>query len=118
MSFGIVNANELDVIYKTTDFQAQLSNEQIQDINAYYNLKESYNQAIYSGFDEYTTIGSKWRDIPTTSSSINSILHGGLKQGTITEISGRGATGKTQFCMMLCATVQIPNTPLCQYQAM
>ena len=66
----------------------------------------------------FYSIGSSWRDIPTTSSSINTLLQGGLKQGTITEISGRGATGKTQFCFMMCATVQIPNTQSCQYQAL
>ena len=39
-------------------------------------------------------------------------------KGTITELSGRGGMGKTQFCMMFCATVQMANTISCQYQAM
>lgn len=91
--------------------------EQKLELDSFYQSSITTNR-VYTGYDFYYSIGSNWRDIVTTSSSINTLLHGGLKQGTITEISGRGGTGKTQFCLMFCATVQIPNTLGCQYQAM
>ena len=99
-------------------FQSSLTTEQFQEIEAFLQARKNKTYTTINGYDLYYKIGSNWRDIPTTSNSINLLLHGGLKQGTITELSGRGGMGKTQFCMMFCATVQMANTISCQYQAM
>ena len=34
---------------------------------------------------------------------------GGILSQTLTEISGESASGKTQLCMQLCLTVQLPK---------
>ena len=57
-----------------------------------------------------------WRDISTGSSEIDKLLLGGFKCGTVTEISGRGSTGKTQLVITACATAQRYNTPSHQFQ--
>ena len=36
-------------------------------------------------------------------------LSGGLLSRGITEIAGESASGKTQLCMQLCLTVQLPH---------
>ena len=33
---------------------------------------------------------------------------GGFKPGTVTELAGQAGSGKTQLCLHLCATVQLP----------
>ena len=42
--------------------------------------------------------------------TLDSILKGGLLVSGITEIAGTGAAGKTQLCLQLCLTVQLPKT--------
>jgi replicative DNA helicase len=88
------------------------------EIQEYFQKKNRLNSKLITAYDEMMDIRSKWRDIPTSSTAINTLLNGGLKRNVITELSGRGATGKTQFCMMMCANVQMTNTVLVQYQAM
>jgi len=39
---------------------------------------------------------------------LNEFLRGGILSRGITEIAGESATGKTQFCLQLCLTVQLP----------
>lgn len=118
LSFGITSELELDMVHVSNSFLSILTDEQKQELDVFYSSKQKKKKAQCTGYDMYYAIGSRWRDIPTTSPALNTLFHGGLKQGTITEISGRGGTGKTQFCMMFCATVQNPNTATCSYQAM
>ena len=40
---------------------------------------------------------------------LDNFLHGGILSSGITEITGESATGKTQLCMQLCLTVQLPT---------
>ena len=40
---------------------------------------------------------------------INDLFPGGILCNGITEIAGESASGKTQFCMQLCLTVQLPS---------
>lgn len=44
-------------------------------------------------------------------SKIDSALRGGFSRKGITQIYGSAGTGKTQFALQLCLTVQIPNLP-------
>ncbi|XP_018649696.1 putative trad-d4 [Schistosoma mansoni] len=37
--------------------------------------------------------------------NLDNLLNGGLRTGEITEIIGKSATGKTQFCLSVCASV-------------
>lgn len=49
--------------------------------------------------------------LPTFSQNIDRILDGeGIKLGTVTELLGLSGSGKTQFCLQLCAAVQIPKS--------
>lgn len=61
---------------------------------------------------------SAWKDISTNCQEMDALLGGGLKCKTITEVCGRGATGKTQLCMLMCATVQRHNSLYAQSKAM
>ncbi|KOB67083.1 RAD51C protein [Operophtera brumata] len=48
--------------------------------------------------------------IPTFSQSLDSALgNDGIQLGSVTEMLGLPATGKTQLCLQLCASVQIPK---------
>ena len=40
---------------------------------------------------------------------LDKALHGGLLVPGITEIAGTSAAGKTQLCLQLCLTVQLPR---------
>ena len=39
---------------------------------------------------------------------LDEFLGGGILSQGITEVAGESAAGKTQFCMQLCLTVQLP----------
>lgn len=48
--------------------------------------------------------------VPTFSQSIDKILgNGGVQLGSITELLGLPGSGKTQLCLQLCASVQVPK---------
>ncbi|KAI9556763.1 D repair protein RAD51-like protein [Daphnia sinensis] len=47
--------------------------------------------------------------IVTMSQNIDKILNGGVPLAKITEISGIAGVGKTQLCLQLCVTVQMPE---------
>lgn len=40
---------------------------------------------------------------------LDKALHGGLLVPGVTEIAGTSAAGKTQLCLQLCLTVQLPR---------
>lgn len=40
---------------------------------------------------------------------LNGLLHGGLLVPGVNEIAGVSASGKTQLCLQLCLTVQLPR---------
>lgn len=48
------------------------------------------------------TFGSSMRDLPTCLPSLDRILRGGVRLGTITELVGKSGTGKTQLALQLC----------------
>jgi RecA/RadA recombinase len=48
------------------------------------------------------TFGSSMRDLPTCLPSLDRILRGGIRLGTITELVGKSGTGKTQLALQLC----------------
>lgn len=48
--------------------------------------------------------------IPTFSRNLDNILGtGGIQLGSFTELLGLSGSGKTQLCLQLCASVQIPT---------
>ena len=108
--------DELEILYKTLEFQPFLSVDEQTDIQTSCSERDELAKSMYTASSLYNHIRSTWRYIYTVNSTIDSILLGGFKCGTITEISGRGATGKTQFLMTLCASVQRFNTPTRQSQ--
>jgi DNA-repair protein XRCC3 len=48
--------------------------------------------------------------LTTGCSSIDQVLEGGLLSRGVTEIAGESGAGKTQLCLQLCLTVQLPQT--------
>jgi len=74
-------------------------------------LKEAATKCVPTGF---TTAGQVLQQrgeiikLTTGSSSLDSILGGGLETGSITEIYGEYRCGKTQLCHTLCVTCQMP----------
>ena len=48
------------------------------------------------------TFGSSMRDLHTCLPSLDRILRGGVRLGTITEVVGKSGTGKTQLALQLC----------------
>jgi len=62
-------------------------------------------------FISATDYFSRRKDIvklSTGSGQLNQLLGGGIETGSITEIFGEFATGKTQICHTLCVTCQMP----------
>lgn len=47
--------------------------------------------------------------LSTGSKDLDKLLDGGIETGSITEIFGEFRTGKTQLCMHLCITAQLPS---------
>jgi recA bacterial DNA recombination protein len=95
-----------------------LSAEDKTLISTYVEKHSKERMSFHTALDEKNCIQSSWKDISTGCAAIDSILGGGLKWKTITEVCGRGATGKTQLCMLMCATVQRNNTLYSQQKAM
>ena len=50
------------------------------------------------------------RRLTTGCSSIDQVLAGGILSRGVTEIAGESGAGKTQFCLQLCLTVQLPES--------
>ncbi|CAK9196639.1 unnamed protein product [Sphagnum troendelagicum] len=53
--------------------------------------------------------------LPTGCDSLDAILEGGLREGTLTELVGASATGKTQLCMQVAASVAYKCRALVAY---
>ncbi|XP_039289275.1 DNA repair protein RAD51 homolog 3 [Nilaparvata lugens] len=51
----------------------------------------------------------KSEQIVTFSQSVDKLLDGGITLGEVTELSGASGSGKTQLCLQLCISVQIPT---------
>lgn len=52
---------------------------------------------------------NKVKDIPTLCRSLDALLDGGIKVGTLTQVVGLPGVGKTCFSLQLCLNVQIPK---------
>lgn len=96
--------------------QQYLTLEEQTDIQAYLERKSELSKSFFTAADLLVHIQRTWRDISTGSSEIDNLLLGGFKCGTVTEVSGRGSTGKTQLVITACATAQRYNTPSHQFQ--
>lgn len=116
MNEGISTVDELTMFFNAMEFQQFLTLEEQSDIQAYFERRSELSKSVYTAADLLSNIQRTWRDISTGCSAIDNLLLGGFKCGTITEISGRGSTGKTQLVISVCATVQRYNTPSFQCQ--
>ncbi|KAL3311323.1 DNA repair protein rad51c [Cichlidogyrus casuarinus] len=56
-----------------------------------------------------TLLREEGNNIFSLSKQIDNVLGGGFSQGRLTEICGEPGVGKTQLCLQLCASVQIPS---------
>lgn len=66
-------------------------------------LETSVREGIKSGLDLQSQASSL--RILTGCQGLDWVLNGGLRRGSVTEIYGASATGKTQFCHLITATV-------------
>ncbi len=115
---GISTYQEVEKLLESIDNALFLSTSDKQCIQAYVEERRRKNAVFHTAFDEKRFTQSIWKDIATGCQGVDSVIGGGLKCGTVTEVCGRGATGKTQMCMLLCATVQRYNTLYSQSKAM
>lgn len=51
----------------------------------------------------------KWKRITSGCSALDKILKSGISNVGITEISGESGSGKSQICLQLAVTVQLPE---------
>lgn len=51
-----------------------------------------------------TIIGNQMRHLPTDMPTLDKLLGGGMRIGTVTELVGRAGAGKTQLALQLCVT--------------
>ncbi|KAK8824905.1 hypothetical protein WA538_005571, partial [Blastocystis sp. DL] len=114
---GITTYQEVVKLAASIDSVLFLSAEDKTLISTYVEKHSKERMSFHTALDEKNCIQSSWKDISTGCAAIDSILGGGLKWKTITEVCGRGATGKTQLCMLMCATVQRNNTLYSQQKA-
>lgn len=115
---GITTYQEVVKLSESIDSVLFLSAEEKTLIATYVEDHSKKRTSFYTALDEKNCIQSSWKDISTGCVAIDSALGGGLKWKTITEVCGRGATGKTQLCMQMCASVQRNNTLYSQQKAM
>lgn len=74
-------------------------------------MKSASMKLIPSGFSSasnFHVLRKNLLRLTTGSLSVDSILKGGIETGSITEFFGEFRTGKSQFCMTLCVTCQLP----------
>lgn len=63
-------------------------------------ISDTYKQE--SAFDLFVSLQASWLFLKCGCPNIDSLLHGGILKGEITEIVGAIAVGKTQVCSSLC----------------
>ena len=71
-----------------------------------------YNEILSSGFQPSNICLEKRKrlvHITTGSKELDTLLGGGFESSSITEIIGEFHTGKTQICLTLCVTCQLPK---------
>lgn len=51
----------------------------------------------------------KWKRIRSGCRAVDKILNNGISNVGITEISGESGSGKSQICLQLAVTVQLPE---------
>ncbi|VDN58019.1 unnamed protein product [Dracunculus medinensis] len=66
-------------------------------------ISDTYKQE--SAFDLFVSLQASWLFLKCGCPNIDSLLHGGILKGEITEIVGAIAVGKTQFCLTITAEV-------------
>lgn len=59
---------------------------------------------------KFSEIQSKHSKITTGSKKLDELLGGGIQTGAITEIFGKSGSGKTQLCLTVAVTCQLPIT--------
>lgn len=73
-------------------------------------LLSEASKLVHLGFTTATEVHKTRSDLvmlTTGSKALDTILHGGIETGSITEIFGEFRTGKTQLCHTLCVTAQL-----------
>ncbi|ETO07493.1 DNA repair protein [Reticulomyxa filosa] len=118
--FGIASkdvSNLRDQGYATVESVAYAPKKQLLDLKGFGEAKVlKIQEAAFKvvgkmGFVTATTFLSRRKDmvkLSTGSSQLNELLGGGVETGSITEIFGEFATGKTQICHSLCVYCQMP----------
>ena len=114
---GITTYSEVESLCNSLESVQYLSTEEKEIMLSYIDSRKKRFMQFTTASDELRAMQAVWKDISTGCKGVDDLLGGGLKCNTITEICGRGATGKTQFCMLMCACVQRFNTIYSQAKA-
>jgi len=80
--------------------------------NTILKIQEAARKMITSEFKTAQEVYEKRKTMQkctTQSSNLNSILGGGIETQALTELIGEYGTGKTQICLMLSVTAQLPH---------
>ncbi|XP_075226431.1 DNA repair protein XRCC3-like isoform X2 [Lycorma delicatula] len=71
-------------------------------------LDSRLSDSLQKVSDMLKSSSPKWNRLSTGCEYINKLLRGGIPRRGITELSGESGSGKTQFCLQLTITVQLP----------
>ncbi|XP_046673247.1 DNA repair protein XRCC3 [Homalodisca vitripennis] len=84
----------------------------LADVKQIHNVvaKRSKPTDFISGDQLVNSCNRRWGRLSTGCSQLDSFLQGGVLTRGITELSGQSGCGKTQLCLQLALTVQLPTT--------
>ncbi|XP_075226432.1 DNA repair protein XRCC3-like isoform X3 [Lycorma delicatula] len=88
----------------------KLGNISLKDVQIIHKMaaEKYFKRRFQSVSDMLKSSSPKWNRLSTGCEYINKLLRGGIPRRGITELSGESGSGKTQFCLQLTITVQLP----------
>ncbi|KAJ7546552.1 hypothetical protein O6H91_08G044400 [Diphasiastrum complanatum] len=106
---GIVSVEDFLIrdIYQLPGLRAADSDKLRKAVTEVLAFLENGHASWRNGWDLFNNLEHNIRFLPTGYDSLDSLLQGGLREGTVTELVGASSCGKTQLCMQVSAHVAV-----------
>lgn len=95
-------AQIVDALHRDVGFQTERNGD--GEVGA----EDSFDEKLVPGPLNRVVL-SRWNSISTLDPAMDALLDGGIPTGYVTEVTGEGGSGKTQFLLSLLLAVQLPT---------